>query len=207
MSIRHTMNGLTKTENKHRAVAPIIATLLMVAIAVVGGILIFVFTQGFFSESQVVGPTFDNLEIFGYDARDTGVESYDGFTLSSCGDDSGNNLIDGDCLAIFVTNKGDKAGTIDKVRVFGDTYSLVAGGSDTCTGTPGTFNIMEDDGDDVAIVNPNRDVTVCIVYEDDATGIVKIGRTIPVQLQTGNGQTSQINVVNGALRGQTSSTG
>ena len=195
------MNGLTKTENKHRAVAPIIATLLMVAIAVVGGILIFVFTQGFFSEGQVVGPTFDNLEIFGYDARDDGVETFDGTDITCAGETTTNRMADDDCLVIFVTNKGDKASTIDKVRVFGDTYSQAA---DACTaGSPGEFNLYDDTTTDIAIVNPNKDVSVCIVYSDADTGEIKIGRTIPVQLQSGNGQTSQVNVINGALRGQT----
>ena len=42
-------------KSNHRAVAPVIATLLMVAIAVVGGTIIFVFSQGFFSSSQISG--------------------------------------------------------------------------------------------------------------------------------------------------------
>ena len=49
-----------KTTNEHkysqRAVAPIIATLLMVAISVVGGILIFVFAQGFFTDTNIQTP-------------------------------------------------------------------------------------------------------------------------------------------------------
>ena len=42
-------------KSSHKAVAPVIATLLMVAIAVVGGTIIFVFSQGFFSSSQISG--------------------------------------------------------------------------------------------------------------------------------------------------------
>ncbi|GFN40744.1 MAG: hypothetical protein YK1312THETA_50001, partial [Marine Group I thaumarchaeote] len=44
---------LARWRTKHRAVAPVIATLLMVAIAVVGGTIIFVFSQGFFNQAQV----------------------------------------------------------------------------------------------------------------------------------------------------------
>ncbi|MGI0082773.1 MAG: archaellin/type IV pilin N-terminal domain-containing protein, partial [Nitrosopumilaceae archaeon] len=62
------MSHILNTQRR-RAVAPIIATLLMVAIAVVGGILIFVFAQGFFTDTSIQGPTIDSLEIFGYDAR------------------------------------------------------------------------------------------------------------------------------------------
>jgi len=58
-------------KSNHRAVAPVIATLLMVAIAVVGGTIIFVFAQGFFSSSQISGtPTIESIKILGYDATD-----------------------------------------------------------------------------------------------------------------------------------------
>ncbi|HSB50681.1 MAG TPA: archaellin/type IV pilin N-terminal domain-containing protein, partial [Nitrosopumilaceae archaeon] len=61
---------LEKQTRKNRAVAPVIATLLMVAIAVVGGTIIFVFAQGFFSQSQISGtPSIESVKILGYDAR------------------------------------------------------------------------------------------------------------------------------------------
>ena len=45
-----------------RAVAPIIATLLMIAIAVVGGVMIYVFTQGFFGNSSIsTSPSVDTI--------------------------------------------------------------------------------------------------------------------------------------------------
>ena len=187
----------------HRAVEPIIATLLVVAITVVGGILVFVFTQSFFSEEQIVGPTFDNLEIFGYNAQDLAVNGHNGEALF-CGSapPASNDMTDGDCLMIFVTNKGDKSATIDKVRVFGSTYSQNSGGNGSCQTTEGSFSIHEGDSlTDTVIVTPNTDASVCVVYDADGkTGVIKIGRTIPVQIQTSNGQVSQINIVNGASR-------
>ena len=52
-----------------RAVAPVIATLLLVAIAVVGGSIVFVFSQGFFSSAQISGaPQIESMQIVGYDA-------------------------------------------------------------------------------------------------------------------------------------------
>ncbi len=57
-------------KTSHKAVAPVIATLLMVAIAVVGGTIIFVFAQGFFSSAQISGtPQIEAVKIEGYDAR------------------------------------------------------------------------------------------------------------------------------------------
>ncbi|MEM2786182.1 MAG: archaellin/type IV pilin N-terminal domain-containing protein [Candidatus Nitrosotenuis sp.] len=41
--------------HSRRGVAPIIATLLLVAIAVVGGAIVFAYSQNFFSSSQVGG--------------------------------------------------------------------------------------------------------------------------------------------------------
>ena len=68
------MTRLMSKRNKltsRRAVAPVIATLLLVAIAVVGGSIVFVFSQGFFSSAQISGaPQIESLQITGYDARD-----------------------------------------------------------------------------------------------------------------------------------------
>ena len=56
--------------------APVIATLLMVAIAVVGGMLVFVFSQDFFTATDsMTGPTIEVIRLFGYDARDHATAS------------------------------------------------------------------------------------------------------------------------------------
>ena len=74
----NTKNGFM-SRRERRGVAPIIVTLLMVAIAVVGGILIFVFAQGFFSSSQVEGPAIESVTMIGYDTRDVAaVENHAG---------------------------------------------------------------------------------------------------------------------------------
>ena len=84
-----------------RAVAPVIATLLLVAIAVVGGSIVFVFSQGFFSSAQISGsPNIESLKIVGYDATDgpvlqihDGLESgVDDFGILICGSGNGINM-------------------------------------------------------------------------------------------------------------------
>ena len=82
-----TLKQKERTSN-HRAVAPVIATLLMVAIAVVGGTIIFVFAQGFFSSSQISGtPQIESVQILGYDARAVAeLQAHDGNLML---DDSG----------------------------------------------------------------------------------------------------------------------
>ena len=53
---------------KRRAVSPIIATLLLVAIAVVGGAIIFSFSQGYFASTQLSGPpAVDLINVLGYE--------------------------------------------------------------------------------------------------------------------------------------------
>ena len=97
---------------KRRSVAPVIATLLMVAIAVVGGMLVFVFAQDFFtSTDSMTGPTIELLQIFGYDARDVaddplvGIENDEGDGCTVKGT-AGGDLEDEDTIALYVRNLG-----------------------------------------------------------------------------------------------------
>ena len=136
-----------------RAVAPIIATLLMVAISVVGGILIFVFAQGFFTDTNIQTPNVESVEIFGYDARDranlrthifdptaTDPEVAAGGTPTISAAAS-NNLKDDDAFTVFVRNKGAGPLTIDVVKVFGADYGYSTGittATDLGTSTPAT---------------------------------------------------------------------
>jgi len=68
-----------------RAVSPVIATLLLVAITVVGGMTVFVFAQYFFSNSDSVAvPQSEFLQIFGYDARDVGDGELENHVGTAC---------------------------------------------------------------------------------------------------------------------------
>ncbi len=92
-------------KSNHRAVAPVIATLLMVAIAVVGGTIIFVFSQGFFSSSQISGtPQIEALSVVGYDATDSDdLIAHEGSTLSAKGGNADNTKAADERIAIYVT--------------------------------------------------------------------------------------------------------
>jgi len=207
------VNYLMKTtpemdfRNKRRAVAPIIATLLMVAIAVVGGILIFVFAQGFFTDINVGAPTIELLEIYGYDARDTvDLAFHTGDELAISIAASG-NLKDNDAFTIYIRNRGSTAVIIEKVKVFGAVYLQTATPAACSTTAPvaQTFLMIDEDtiADDTAPVNAilgdcansfytiaaNAEATIILRYEDSVNGgaSVKIGRPIPIVVQTGNG--------------------
>ena len=106
---------------QHRAVAPIIATLLMVAIAVVGGVLIYVYTQGFFSSTSSSSISTDIISTTGYDAKN-GTTIYDGTKPSTnCPGDSTPTAgkAAGECVAIHVKNAGGSTLAISNIKVDG----------------------------------------------------------------------------------------
>jgi len=118
-------NTLEKRTRKHRAVAPVIATLLMVAIAVVGGTIIFVFSQGFFNQAQISGtPTIESVKILGYDARDVDfLQAHNGIVLTADGSDAGvqgKNV--GEYVIVYIKN--DSVGQIlfSEMRLGGTVY-------------------------------------------------------------------------------------
>ena len=212
----------TVNEHKHsqRAVAPIIATLLMVAISVVGGILIFVFAQGFFTDTSIQTPNIESIQIFGYDARDrAGLRTHifdptaaEGTTagtstLSTAPTSTTIGLRDGDAITVFVRNKGAGPVTIDTVNVFGSVYTWdVSTAASTSvpgnqkfaislTGLPLTILSTS------PVIGPGQDATIILRYEQDTNGAVKVGRPVPVVIITGGGATFTKQVQNGVAVG------
>jgi len=134
-----------------RGVAPVIATLLLVAIAVVGGSIIFVFAQGFSSSAQVSGtPAIELIKIIGYDARDVvKVKAHDGIkiegekTKDCCG------IIDGlinedERIAIYLQNNSVHKMFFSEIRISGVVYDFT-----TYTTIPPPFSIGGWDQDNV----------------------------------------------------------
>lgn len=116
-----------------RAVAPIIATLLLVAIAVVGGSIVFVFSQGFFSSAQVSGaPNIESLRITGYDARDSDVLSlHDGQSTGPAATVAqgapSDGLLSGERIAVYLQNNSVQKVTLSEIRLAGSVYAFVPG--------------------------------------------------------------------------------
>jgi flagellin-like protein len=130
------MNNYTPLTRKHtghrsknlqrRAVAPIIATLLLVAIAVVGGSIIFVFSQGFFSSTQISGsPQIELVKIFGYDLRDvTPLKAHNDLDIlpaNCCGTADGIKSPD-ERITIYIQNNSINPITISELRFGGMVY-------------------------------------------------------------------------------------
>ncbi len=183
-----------------RAVAPVIATLLMVAIAVVGGTIIFVFSQGFFSQAQISGtPSIESIKIFGYDARDiSALRAHDGQTMPalSAGNVTGNVLgknVD-ERVAVYIKNDSVNQVLFSEVRLGGlvytyDTAVTLSDWDDTTDLLPGEYSIMLDATatgilqELAATIQPGGTVTLFADLDDN----FPIGRDTQFKLTTTNG--------------------
>ena len=183
-----------------RAVAPVIATLLMVAIAVVGGTIIFVFSQGFFSQAQISGtPSIESIKIFGYDARDiSALRAHDGQTMPalSAGNTTGNVLgknVD-ERIAVYIKNDSVNQVLFSEVRVGGlvytyDTAATLSDWDDATDLVPGEYSIMLDATatgllqELAATIQPGGTVTMIVDLDDN----FPIGRDTQFKLTTTNG--------------------
>jgi len=185
-------NTLGKRTRKHRAVAPVIATLLMVAIAVVGGTIIFVFSQGFFNQAQVSGtPTIESVKILGYDARDiTSLVAHDGLTMTAVASDpnnQGKNV--GEYVVVYIKNDSSGQVLFSEIRLGGAVYTYIFPGSipDYSAATVGTYAVMDNSTDSIldqaGVAQPGE--TIGIIF--DLSDNFPIGRDTQFKLTTTNG--------------------
>ena len=179
-----------------RAVAPVIATLLMVAIAVVGGTIIFVFSQGFFSQSQISGnPSIESIKILGYDARDAdALRAHDGLTMAP---GTGGNatslgkLVD-ERVTVFLKNDSVGQVLFSEIRLGGTVYGYDSSTSlsswNATTGlAPGAYSVMTDSTsilqEQAATVQPGQTATIILDLDDN----FPIGRDTQFKMTTTNG--------------------
>jgi len=200
------MTKLQSKQNKltsRRAVAPVIATLLLVAIAVVGGSIVFVFSQGFFSSAQVSGsPNIESMRIIGYDATDgTALKIHDGTTSTVLSGATGDGLANGERIAIYVQNNGVSKATLGELRFGGTVYDFVANSGTTLDawtpllddgiiGTPiGAGYVILTQGPDTILdatsgtIQPGQQATIILELDEN----VKTGRDAQFKLTTTNG--------------------
>ena len=189
-------------KNSKRAVAPVIATLLLVAIAVVGGSIVFVFAQDYFSQTQISGVVEpESIEIFGFDGRDTSpLQAHNRLDLmpaNCCGVDDGIKNPD-ERIAIHIQNNSAKPVTISELRFGGSVFQYVTtnqlgnwiadpigpqqGEYVIMTGNDGTNN-----GDILQESTPTIPAggIVSLVLDLDKT--IPLGRDVQVKLTTTNG--------------------
>ncbi len=195
-------------KHSHRGVSGFIVALILIAVAVVGGVSVFIFTQGFISESQVTAPYIDVILIFGYDSSDsTSLVAHTGVAIA--GINSGSS-VDGvlgsqDAFALYLRNKGSAITVIDVIEVFGDPYTPEDAG-ETCNSTTdpnsGEFSVSSDGAlanCGLVFISPGKEVTVYVRYDSNTNGPVALGRPIPITIVTANGLEIYKQIINGGI--------
>lgn len=181
----------------HRAVDPVIGTILMVAIAVVGGTIIFVFAQGFFSSAQISGaPQLEAIKILGYDARTvTALKAHDG-NLMPAG--SAGNIDSfkqqGERVAVYLTNDSVEKVVFGEVSFGGYIYQYVDAsatglGAYTDPNIPqGNYTMLTQTPDTLLATGagelaPGQTATVVLDLDSD----LRVGRSSQFKVTTSNG--------------------
>jgi len=124
----HSVTFIISKAKCRRGVSPIIATLLLVVIATIGGSTIFAFSQDAFNTSQISGyPNVELIKIFGYDGRDVDkLNLHDGNEIlakNCCGIADGQKSFD-ERIAIYIQNNSVQPVIISELRFAGDVYSF-----------------------------------------------------------------------------------
>ena len=182
----------------HKAVAPIIATLLMVAIAVVGGVMVYIFTQGFFGSTTSTAPTVDAMASTGYDFREIEFITRDDGTNSLLGQTgAAGGIGTGEYGALYVKNARTSALTITKMTVGGTAFAFSPSGPAADT----EFQLWKVTG----LTGEVRSTTPTINAGETGTLLLKFsnadgalnGRTLAVKVSSGNGGVFNFQVVVG----------
>ncbi len=160
----HSFTFIISKAKCRRGVSPIIATLLLVAIATVGGSTVFAFSQDAFSTTQISGyPKIELIKIVGYDARDVGkVKAHDGIEIITknkdcCGIADGIKKAD-ERIAIYLQNNSVEQLWFSEIRISGVVYNFT-----TYTTHPPPFGIG---GWDQALVKPQQGQYVILLGHD-----------------------------------------
>ncbi len=185
-----------------------IATLLMVAIAVTGGTVIFVFSQGFFNVAQVSSgfPSFEVVKVLGYDARDVSkLTTHDGLqTFKQYTGGDGDGLFEkNERIAIYVTNDSQQPVTISEISFGGTVYEYAnaevlqfVGDESSIPGVTYDFWLGKGDENHDILLKASQDLEVGIpIIEpgDSVTTILaldsnfKVGRDVSFRITTTNG--------------------
>jgi len=203
-------NKLDKfVKHSHRGIAGIIVSLILIAVAVVGGISVFMFTQGFISDTSVSAPTIDVVEIFGYDTSDAlSLTTHTGAAILINSNAVAATLEDSDAFALYVRNRGSGVVVVDSIEVFGTVYTISTTGTCVADSVPADGEFSISTATDTVLtacgstsLASGEEVTVYVRYDDGTNGNVALGRPIPVTVVTANGMEISKQLTNGAQVG------
>jgi flagellin-like protein len=179
--------------HSRRGVAPVIATLLLVAIAVVGGAIVFAYSQNFFSSSQIGGrPTIEAIKILGYDARPGSTLNSHNGNFTGLTNDGDANKDRGEHVVVYVKNDSVQPITISEARFGGVVYTYtnpttsinaLTDGRYTIAGVPGGNGVHLISTSQVAEIQPGQTTSVVLQLIEN----MRSGRDVQFKLTTNNG--------------------
>lgn len=182
---------------KKKAVAPVIGNILLIAVAVIGGTLIFTFSGGFVSSAQIGGfiPV-EAISIQGYDARTIAtLQAHDGNDMLVNSGGNSNSFKEADeRIAIYIRSDSTNPIVISTLTFAGVEYGYVQVSSGTLGDYTsldipmGNFTILTKTSPDFlsqsesAQIQPGQTITLVLDLESD----IKIGRSAQVNIRTTN---------------------
>ena len=194
--------------HSHRGVSGFLVALMLISVAVVGGVSVLIFTQGFMSESQVTAPYIDVIELFGYDTSDSSsLVAHTGVAIAGINTSSSVDGVLGsqDAFALYLRNRGSAITVIDVIEVFGDPYtpeSVDETCNDSTDPNSGEYSISPDGAlanCGQVFISPGEEVTVYVRYSSSTNGPVALGRPIPITIVTVNGLEIYKQIINGGI--------
>ena len=179
-----------------KAEAQIISELLLVAIAVVGGIMVFVWTTGAYkSNSSVELPRTESIQIIGYDTRDTA--SLTGLSTINNGASGSGKLVAGsEYIVLKLRNAGNTDIKITKIIIMGVEHTWHGAITAPATTAPdaGKFQVYSKISGNPQNVDrnspslaPGEDARVAAKLSSSLPDDIQIGRNLPVEIETSNG--------------------
>lgn len=166
---------------------------MLVAIAVVGGAIVFAYSQNFFSSSQISGrPTIEAVKILGYDARATvGIQNQNGVPFTTPTDNGDSDKDQGEEVAVYVKNDSVQSITLSELRFGGSIYTFsnpatlggLTPGDYTIAGVPNGLTTELIINNSVAEIQPGQTVSVVLALDE----AMKSGRDTQFKLTTTNG--------------------
>jgi len=184
------MNKIFRSHS--RATAPVIAHVILIAIAVMGGTITLVFAQEIVNTYQISGyPTIELIQIPGFDGRDVAhLEVHDGSFISA--QMSGNFVDDGkkgklERLAIYVKNDSPKTITISEIRIAGKVFDY--SNPPTSWIPLGTYAILPSTSTEQLLQNSSpqilsgQEVTIMVSLDE----AIKLDRSFQFRIVTTNG--------------------
>jgi len=192
ITLKHKHTSHPSKSLQRRAVAPVIATLLLVAIAVVGGSIIFVFSQGFFSSAQISGtPQIELVKIIGYDTRDVSpLKTHDGLDIlpaNCCGEPDGKKSPD-ERITIYLQNNSINSISISELLLGGAAYQYA---TYTKLGNFKADPIGPQQGEYVIMTGPNGNLPLPNDLSQEGSPNIQSGATVTLLLDLDS------NLVNG----------